>query len=57
MEWSNCCGAEPSYLSDDKCGECLENAVFEEQDDEEELIQIPIDEFMEWLKNTNQTIT
>tara|TARA_R110000744_G_scaffold198105_2_gene317322 strand:+ start:774 stop:947 length:174 start_codon:yes stop_codon:yes gene_type:complete len=57
MEWSNCCGAEPSYLSDDKCGECLENAVFEEQDDEEELIQIPIDEFMEWLENTNQTIT
>ena len=57
MEWSNCCGAEPSYLSDDKCGECLENAVFEEQDDEEELIQIPIDEFMEWLDNTNQTIT
>ena len=35
MEWSNCCGAEPSYLSDDKCGECLENAVFEEVDENE----------------------
>ena len=27
---SNCCGAEPSYLSDELCGECLEWAEFEE---------------------------
>ena len=30
MEYSNCCGAEASYLSDELCGDCLENAVFEE---------------------------
>ena len=27
---SNCCGAEPSYLSDELCGDCLEHAEFEE---------------------------
>ena len=32
--WSNCCGAEPSYLSDDLCGDCLEWAEFNDEDDE-----------------------
>ena len=26
--FSNCCGAEASYLSDEICGECLEHAEF-----------------------------
>jgi hypothetical protein len=30
---SNCCGAEPSYLSDELCGDCLEHAVFDEGDE------------------------
>jgi|TARA_R110000796_G_scaffold50587_1_gene119467 hypothetical protein len=30
MEYSNCCGAEPSYLSDEICGDCLEHAMFNE---------------------------
>ena len=25
---SNCCGASPSFMSDDLCGECLEWAEF-----------------------------
>ena len=28
--YSNCCGAEASYLSDDLCGDCLEHAEFNE---------------------------
>ena len=28
--YSNCCGAEASYLSDELCGSCLEHAVFNE---------------------------
>ena len=28
--YSNCCGAEASYLSDEICGECLEHACFNE---------------------------
>jgi len=28
--FSNCCGAEASYLSDELCGECLEHAEFNE---------------------------
>ena len=31
--WSNCCGAEPSYLSDELCGRCLEWAEFDEEDE------------------------
>jgi len=31
--WSNCCGAEPSYISEELCGECLEWAEFDEQED------------------------
>ena len=27
---SNCCGAEPSYLNDELCGDCLEWAEFKE---------------------------
>ena len=33
--YSNCCGAEASYLNDDLCGRCLEHASFEEDLDEE----------------------
>jgi len=31
--WSNCCGSEPSYISEELCGECLEWAEFDEQED------------------------
>ena len=31
--WSNCCGSEPSYISEEICGECLEHAVFDEEDE------------------------
>ena len=27
---SNCCGASPSYLSDELCGACLEHSEFSE---------------------------
>ena len=30
--WSNCCGSEPSYLSEELCGLCLEHAVFDDED-------------------------
>ena len=30
---SNCCGAEPSYLSDEHCGACLEGAEFYDDED------------------------
>lgn len=30
---SNCCGAEPRYLSDELCGSCLEWAEFEEDEE------------------------
>jgi len=30
---SNCCGAEPSYLSDELCGSCQEWAEFDEGDE------------------------
>jgi len=29
--WSNCCGAESSYLSDELCGDCLEWAEFDDE--------------------------
>ncbi len=32
--YSNCCGAEPSYLSDELCGDCLEHAVFDDEDED-----------------------
>ena len=28
--YSNCCGADASYLNDEICGECLEHAEFNE---------------------------
>ena len=28
--YSDCCGAEASYLSDGLCGECLEHTCFNE---------------------------
>ena len=31
--WSNCCDAEPSYISEEICGECLEHAEFDEGED------------------------
>ena len=31
--WSNCCGAEPSFISDEICGDCLEHAEFDEDDE------------------------
>ena len=31
---SNCCGAEPSHLSDELCGACLEWAEFDEDENE-----------------------
>jgi len=38
--YSNCCGAEASYLSDEICGDCLEHAV-----DKTDMKQI-IDKFL-----------
>jgi hypothetical protein len=29
---SNCCGAEPSFLSDERCGDCLEWAEFDNEE-------------------------
>ena len=29
---SNCCGAEPSYLSDELCGDCQEWAEFDNEE-------------------------
>jgi len=29
---SNCCGAEPSFLSDELCGDCQEWAEFNEDE-------------------------
>ena len=34
--WSNCCGAEPSYLSDELCGDCLDHATFDDEDENED---------------------
>lgn len=28
--WSNCCGAEPSLLNEERCSDCLEWAEFDE---------------------------
>ena len=38
--WSNCCGAEASYLSDELCGACLEHAVFDDEDEDEDIIKV-----------------
>lgn len=35
MSISNCCGAEASYISDELCGQCLEWAVFTDEDEDE----------------------
>ncbi len=40
--YSNCCGAEPSYLSDEICGQCKDHATFE---DHEEDVELEIQEF------------
>ena len=29
---SNCCGAEPSFLSDELCGDCQEWAEFDDEE-------------------------
>ena len=29
---SNCCGAEPSFISDELCGDCLEWAEFDDEE-------------------------
>ena len=50
-QWSTCCGAEASYLSEDLCGECGEHAVFQDEDggDEE-----PRGDFVEWTTTTTE---
>lgn len=35
--WSNCCGAEPSYLSDELCGDCLEWGQLDDEDEDEDM--------------------
>ena len=50
-QWSTCCGAEASYLSEDLCGECGENAVFEDEDNDEEE---PRQDFVEWTTTTTE---
>ena len=37
MEYSKCCGASPSDLSDELCGECLEHTEFAEFEDDAEV--------------------
>ena len=50
MMQSDCCGAEPSNLSDMKCGECLENSCFTEEFDDGDVIRhIPEEVFSSWL--------
>ena len=48
--YSNCCGAEPSFLSEDRCGDCLEWAEFDEfdelEEDSEELTSEELNELM-----------
>ena len=48
--WSNCCGSEPSYLSDELCGSCLEHAVFDDED--EELTKVVINSLL-WQEIQN----
>ena len=33
MSFSNCCGAEASYLSEELCGACLEWAEFDDSEE------------------------
>jgi hypothetical protein len=33
--WSECCGASPSEISDELCGECLEHTEFDDEDEDE----------------------
>jgi len=33
--FSNCCGAAPSFLSEDRCGDCLEWAEFDDLEENE----------------------
>ena len=33
--FSKCCGAESSYLSEDLCSECLEHTTFDEVEQDE----------------------
>jgi hypothetical protein len=50
MMQSDCCGAEPSNLSDMLCGECLESSCFTEEFDDGDVIRhIPAEDFSEWL--------
>ena len=39
--WSNCCGAEPSYINDSLCGACLEHAEFDEEECQKTLTKKP----------------
>ena len=50
-QWSTCCGAEASYLSEDLCGECGEHAVFQDEDNDEEE---PRQDFVEWTTTTTE---
>lgn len=45
--YSHCCGAEPSFLSEDRCGDCLEWSEFDElEEDSEELTSEELNELM-----------
>ena len=52
MEYSKCCGAEPSYLNDELCGECLEHTDFAEFEDyvEDENPELTSEELKELMK-------
>ena len=52
-QWSTCCGAEASYLSEDLCGECGENAVFEDEDNDENYAEGTEDECKSIDKNND----
>ncbi len=54
MMKSDCCGAEPSNLSEMKCAECLENTCFTEEFADGDVIRhIPAEDFSEWLEKVD----
>tara|TARA_R110002073_G_scaffold313686_1_gene485719 strand:+ start:475 stop:645 length:171 start_codon:yes stop_codon:yes gene_type:complete len=52
MMYSDCCGSEPSFMSEDICGECFEWAEFAdfEDDVEDENLELTSEELKELMK-------
>ena len=49
--YSNCCGAEPSNLSDEMCSQCKEWASFEEEQEQSKFDSDRQKEFMDNYRN------